>query len=114
MLSKQPHIHAEANKNRDKIAVFVFSANTEMTKSPVGYSHLEQTLCQVVPEKLLILTSVLGKTLPNLDKSACKNPEFPPLNCWKGMPPWLLSLGAWYFCDWRASFELSQRSRASC
>lgn len=51
MLSKQPHIHEESNKNRDKIAIFVFSTNTDMTKSPVGYSHLEQTLCQVVPEK---------------------------------------------------------------
>lgn len=64
MSSKQPHIRSEANKNRDKIAVFVFSTTTDMTKSPVGHSHLEQTLCQVVPEKIVNINQCFRQNSP--------------------------------------------------
>lgn len=48
--------------------------------------HVRLNVLQVTEQLEPILTNVFGKTLPNLDKSALKNPESPP--------PTLLTVGA--------------------
>lgn len=74
-------------------------------------AHLRSILCYPVPHKKE-LTSVFGANF-SLIQMNLPALNFIPLNSWKRMPPWLLTLGMQCFSDWRASLQPSQQRRAS-